>query len=240
MINLVLGFARRRILVCGGNLSTAPARRSQTRAGPQPTELRHQLRAVRHRQARTRACRPSCATRRPSLEKSAPFVDPLPQALILTAIVISFGVTAFVVVLLNQRNALVEEHATEEPGRPLQPSTIPSPTRATTSPDWTATPTTTNGSNPDRSPQRRRTASPSGRAPKLGKTRLMQLDPTILAAPIAIPLIFAALGLPFVRWGWDRAGQVAARSGRRRRTRQPGGRRHAARLHAAAAIASSC
>ncbi len=40
----------------------------------------------------------------------------MPQALILTAIVISFGVTAFVVVLLNQRNALVEEHATEEPG----------------------------------------------------------------------------------------------------------------------------
>lgn len=46
----------------------------------------------------------------------APYVDPVPQALILTAIVISFGVTAFVVVLLNQRNALVHEHATEEPG----------------------------------------------------------------------------------------------------------------------------
>lgn len=44
------------------------------------------------------------------------FVDPLPQALILTAIVIGFGVTAFVVLLLNQRNALVEEHETEEPG----------------------------------------------------------------------------------------------------------------------------
>jgi len=35
------------------------------------------------------------------------FVDPLPQALILTAIVISFGVTAFVVVLVNRRNALL-------------------------------------------------------------------------------------------------------------------------------------
>lgn len=46
----------------------------------------------------------------------SPFVDPLPQALILTAIVISFGVTAFVVILLNRRNALVEEHETEEPG----------------------------------------------------------------------------------------------------------------------------
>lgn len=35
------------------------------------------------------------------------FVDPLPQALILTAIVISFGVTAFVVVLVNRRNTLL-------------------------------------------------------------------------------------------------------------------------------------
>jgi len=39
------------------------------------------------------------------------FVDPLPQALILTAIVISFGVTAFMVVLINRRNALVEQQA---------------------------------------------------------------------------------------------------------------------------------
>lgn len=31
------------------------------------------------------------------------------------------------------------------------------------------------------------------------------MDPTILAAPIAIPLLTAALGLPFVRWGWARA-----------------------------------
>lgn len=39
---------------------------------------------------------------------SSAFVDPLPQALILTAIVISFGVTAFMVVLINRRNAIVE------------------------------------------------------------------------------------------------------------------------------------
>jgi multicomponent Na+:H+ antiporter subunit C len=38
------------------------------------------------------------------------FVDPLPQALILTAIVISFGVTAFLIVLVNRRNMLVEDH----------------------------------------------------------------------------------------------------------------------------------
>lgn len=37
------------------------------------------------------------------------FVDPLPQALVLTAIVISFGVTAFMVVLLNRRNELLDE-----------------------------------------------------------------------------------------------------------------------------------
>jgi len=36
------------------------------------------------------------------------FVDPLPQALILTAIVISFGITAFIVVLVNRRNTIVE------------------------------------------------------------------------------------------------------------------------------------
>lgn len=34
------------------------------------------------------------------------FVDPLPQALILTAIVISFGIIAFFIALINRRNAL--------------------------------------------------------------------------------------------------------------------------------------
>jgi multisubunit Na+/H+ antiporter MnhC subunit len=34
------------------------------------------------------------------------FADPLPQALILTAIVIGFGVTAFIVVLIQRRDAL--------------------------------------------------------------------------------------------------------------------------------------
>jgi multisubunit Na+/H+ antiporter MnhC subunit len=36
-------------------------------------------------------------------------VDPLPQALILTAIVISFGITAFIVVLINLRNTLIAQ-----------------------------------------------------------------------------------------------------------------------------------
>lgn len=39
------------------------------------------------------------------------FVDPLPQALILTAIVISFGVTAFLVMLINRRNTIVSGQA---------------------------------------------------------------------------------------------------------------------------------
>jgi multicomponent Na+:H+ antiporter subunit C len=43
------------------------------------------------------------------------FVDPLPQALILTAIVISFGVTAFVVVLINRRDTLQGESDSQEP-----------------------------------------------------------------------------------------------------------------------------
>lgn len=49
------------------------------------------------------------------------FVDPLPQALILTAIVISFGVTAFVVVLVNRRNALltVDGEMAETQGDPF-------------------------------------------------------------------------------------------------------------------------
>jgi multicomponent Na+:H+ antiporter subunit C len=37
----------------------------------------------------------------------SPFVDPLPQALILTAIVISFGITAFMIALLNRRHNLI-------------------------------------------------------------------------------------------------------------------------------------
>jgi multicomponent Na+:H+ antiporter subunit C len=44
------------------------------------------------------------------------FVDPLPQALILTAIVISFGVTAFMIVLVNRRNILVAQHQEEVSG----------------------------------------------------------------------------------------------------------------------------
>ena len=37
---------------------------------------------------------------------SYPPADPLPQALILTAIVISFGITAFVIVLVNRRHTI--------------------------------------------------------------------------------------------------------------------------------------
>ncbi len=47
------------------------------------------------------------------------FVDPLPQALILTAIVISFGITAFIVVLVNRRSALIHEEEEALPGDPF-------------------------------------------------------------------------------------------------------------------------
>ncbi len=40
------------------------------------------------------------------IEQIPKMADPLPQALILTAIVISFGVTAFIVVLVSRRDAL--------------------------------------------------------------------------------------------------------------------------------------
>jgi len=42
-----------------------------------------------------------------ALEATPPFADPLPQALILTAIVIGFGVQAFAVVLIKQTYELV-------------------------------------------------------------------------------------------------------------------------------------
>jgi multicomponent Na+:H+ antiporter subunit C len=64
----------------------------------------------------TRGLPPIVADKETFSGEISQFVDPLPQALILTAIVIGFGVTAFVVLLLNRRNALVELHDTEEPG----------------------------------------------------------------------------------------------------------------------------
>ena len=48
----------------------------------------------------TRAVAPIVA--KGETQPATPFADPLPQALILTAIVISFGVTAFAVVLLQR------------------------------------------------------------------------------------------------------------------------------------------
>ena len=43
----------------------------------------------------------------------ADFVDPLPQALILTAIVISFGISAFAIALLNRRYDLLQKEPDE-------------------------------------------------------------------------------------------------------------------------------
>jgi len=57
------------------------------------------------------------------------FVDPLPQALILTAIVISFGVTAFLVVLVNRRNMLLGENSPT--GQPEDPVIANDPFAAT-------------------------------------------------------------------------------------------------------------
>jgi multisubunit Na+/H+ antiporter MnhC subunit len=42
------------------------------------------------------------------------FVDPVPQAMILTAIVISFGITAFMIVLFNRRHMLITNYVTTE------------------------------------------------------------------------------------------------------------------------------
>lgn len=50
---------------------------------------------------------------------SIPHADPLPQALILTAIVISFGITAFVVVLVHRRHVLANTDVVQGEYAPL-------------------------------------------------------------------------------------------------------------------------
>lgn len=54
----------------------------------------------------TRGHPPVIADKSDFLDGLAQMADPLPQALILTAIVISFGMTAFIVVLVSRRDAL--------------------------------------------------------------------------------------------------------------------------------------
>ena len=54
----------------------------------------------------TRGQPPVIADKANYLDSVAQMADPLPQALILTAIVISFGMTAFIVVLVSRRDAL--------------------------------------------------------------------------------------------------------------------------------------
>lgn len=56
------------------------------------------------------------------------FVDPLPQALILTAIVISFGITAFMIALANRRNHLLVEVA-EQLDRADDPFALAAPSQ---------------------------------------------------------------------------------------------------------------
>lgn len=51
----------------------------------------------------------------PIVREGATYADPLPQALVLTAIVISFGMTAFVVILaLRARSELGNDHVDGE------------------------------------------------------------------------------------------------------------------------------
>lgn len=53
----------------------------------------------------------------PIIRDGATYADPLPQALVLTAIVISFGMTAFVVILaLRARAELGNDHVDGEEG----------------------------------------------------------------------------------------------------------------------------
>jgi len=53
----------------------------------------------------------------PIIREGASYADPLPQALVLTAIVISFGMTAFVVILaLRARAEMGNDHVDGEEG----------------------------------------------------------------------------------------------------------------------------
>lgn len=60
----------------------------------------------------------------PIIDKAAAgYVDPLPQALVLTAIVISFGMTAVIVVMslgayLQSGDDRLEGHGADQPGKP--------------------------------------------------------------------------------------------------------------------------
>jgi len=55
----------------------------------------------------------------PIIREGAAYADPLPQALVLTAIVISFGMTAFVVILaLRARAELGSDHVDGQDDRP--------------------------------------------------------------------------------------------------------------------------
>ena len=59
----------------------------------------------------------------PLTSLAGPYTDPLPQALVLTAIVIGFAMTAFVVVLaLAARGALGSEQVDARPDEPAEPS----------------------------------------------------------------------------------------------------------------------
>ena len=80
----------------------------QVAAGPRPADPRRQPADLQHRGAEESGL-PPIEDKAAFAGDIAPFVDPLPQALILTAIVISFGITAFIVMLINRRHTIMVE-----------------------------------------------------------------------------------------------------------------------------------
>ena len=75
----------------------------------------------------------------PLLDQPGPYVDPLPQALILTAIVIGFGTTALLLVLSIRAYQATEtdevQELTEMPDPPLQIESYADPERPSISPE---------------------------------------------------------------------------------------------------------
>lgn len=108
MISLLLAFAVGSLFACGTYLIL---RRGQIKLILGLALLSHGVNLLLFGSGRLTEGRPPIflnkADYAETLSSSLP-ADPLPQALILTAIVISFGITAFVIVLVNRRHTVTQ------------------------------------------------------------------------------------------------------------------------------------
>lgn len=108
MIALLLAIAVGTLFACGANMIL---RRGQIKLILGLTLLSHGVNLLLFGSGRLTEGRPPIFLDKKKYAESLAAVlpaDPLPQALILTAIVISFGITAFVIVLVNRRHTITD------------------------------------------------------------------------------------------------------------------------------------